>query len=226
MSMAIDSLRGGQIRICFDPSLNVFPNKCRILLEGQMLDTGTATEDELIKIPALRDVDALFGEGSIIAEGLKTAFGCCPNHAMDIYALPRKDADIGATTKAAYTLTFTGPATSDGRVDIFMGDGRWNTSTRVRTGDTAAAIATAVAASINADIGFPFVAVAATGVITLTGKNGGTVLNNLNPVYNWHQRRDYAPAGVTMVSAQTAQGANGTIPDMDYAATLGECCYC
>ena len=40
--MSIDSLRSGAIRICFDPSLNAYPNKCRILLEGQMLDTGTA----------------------------------------------------------------------------------------------------------------------------------------------------------------------------------------
>src|SRR5262245_573718 len=154
--MSIDSLRSGAIRICFDSSLNVFPQRCRILVEGQMLDTGSAESGELIKIPSLRDVGDLFGEGSVIAEGLKTAFGCCPNHAMDIYALPRKDAEIGATAKATHTLTFTGPATSDGRVDIYMGDGRWNTSTRVRTGDTATAIATAVAASLNAEIGLPF----------------------------------------------------------------------
>ena len=95
--MSIDSLRSGAIRICFDPSLNAYPSKCRILLEGQMLDTGTAEPDELIKIPSLRDVDLLFGEGSIIAEGLKTGFGCCPNQAMEFYALPRDDASaVGA----------------------------------------------------------------------------------------------------------------------------------
>src|SRR5262245_4768292 len=134
--MSIDSLRSGQIRICFDPSLNVYPNKCRILLEGQMLDTGTAEDGALIKIPSLRDVDVLFGEGSVIAEGLRTGFGCCPNHAMEFYALPRKDASVGAVAKAVYTLTFTAvaPATealSDGRIDLFLGDGRWNTSTRI-----------------------------------------------------------------------------------------------
>src|SRR5262249_27094558 len=107
--------------------------------------TGVADENELIKIPALRDVDLLFGEGSILAEGLRTAFGCCPTHAMEFFALPRKDADVGATTAAKYTITFTGDATTDGRVDLYIGDGRWNTSTRIRTDDTPTDIATHVA---------------------------------------------------------------------------------
>src|SRR3954466_4591122 len=124
--MSIDSLRSGQIRICFDPSLNAYPNKCRILLEGQMLDTGTAVDEELIKIPALRDVDVLFGEGSVIAEGLKTAFGCCTNQAMEFFALPRKDAAVGAPPNPVYPLTFDGTAETAGRIDLFMGDGRWN----------------------------------------------------------------------------------------------------
>src|SRR5262245_19943041 len=100
--MSIDSLRSGAIRICFDPSLNVFPNRCRLLIEGQKLPEGInpktgktegiAEDGQLLKIPSLRDVDELFGEGSVIAEGLRTAFGCCLTQAMDIYALPRADA--------------------------------------------------------------------------------------------------------------------------------------
>jgi len=224
--MAIDSLRSGQIRICFDPSLNVFPNKCRILLEGQMLDTGTATEDELIKIPALRDVDALFGEGSIIAEGLKTAFGCCPNHAMEFYALPRKDAGVGASGKATYTVTITGPATSDGRFDLFIGEGRYNTSTRVREGDTATDIGASVAAELQDVVGLPFDVTVAAGVITLASKNAGTVNNHVGVLYNWHDRRDYAPQGVDVVVAQSVQGAQSGATQLDYSAILGECCYC
>ena len=81
--MSIDSLRSGAIRICFSDALNAYPSKCRILIEGQMLDTGQATSGELIKIPSLRDVDLQFGEGSVIAEGLKTAFACCPEQAME-----------------------------------------------------------------------------------------------------------------------------------------------
>src|SRR6478736_10364113 len=147
--MSIDSLRSGAIRICFDPSLNEFPNKCRILVEGQMLDTGTAVPGELIKIPALRGIDDLFGEGSVIAEGLRTAFVCCPQQAMEFYALPHKDADIAAVAKAAYTITFAAEspgtaATSDGRVDIFMMDSKYNTSTHIIEGMTPTEIAAAV----------------------------------------------------------------------------------
>ena len=86
----------------------------------------------------------LFGEGSVISEGLKTGFGCCANNAMEFYALPHKERRVGAMSEGDLRLTFTGPATSDGRIDLFIGDGRWNTSTRIVEGDTADDIATAV----------------------------------------------------------------------------------
>jgi phage tail sheath gpL-like len=224
--MSIDSLRSGAIRICFDPSLNAYPNRCRILIEGQMLDTGVAVSGELVKMPSLRDVDLLFGEGSIITEGLKSAFLCCPEQAMEFYALPWKDADVGADQAAAYTLTFTGTSESDSRIDLFMVDGRYNTSTRVYEGDTADEIATNVADSLNAEEGLPFDAVAAGAVVTLTAKNKGTVGNSINVIYNWHQRRNFAPKGVEMAFAQTVQGTHIDFTVPDYQAILGECCYC
>jgi phage tail sheath gpL-like len=224
--VAIDSLRSGAIRICFDDSRNAYKSKCRILLEGQMLDTGTAIDGELIKIPALRDVDVLFGAGSIMAEGLKTAFGCCPNTAMEFFALPHKDASVGSVTKAVYTLTFTGPATTDGRIDIFTGDGRWNTSTRITAGMADFEVAVAVHGSFLAEPTFPFDATVALNVVTLTAKNAGTVGNGYSFIYNWHERRDYAPVGVTMTSAQTVEVFNGAFAYPDYSAILGECCYC
>jgi len=224
--MSIDSLRSGAIRICFDPSLNTFPNRCRILVEGQMLETGTAEDGQLIKIPSLRDVDTLFGEGSIISEGLKTAFLCCPAGVMEFYALPWKDATVGAGAKAVYTATITGVATTDGRFDLFLVDGRYNTSVRVHEGDTAAEIATNVAAELNGEPGLPFDVVAAAGVLTFTAKNGGTVGNAINILYNWHHRRDYAPEGIEVVVAQTTQGGNVAFTPPDYSAILGECCYC
>lgn len=224
--MSIDSLRSGAIRICFDPSLNAYQSKCRILVEGQMLDTGTAIDGELLQIPSLRDVDVLFGEGSIIAEGLKVSFLCCPNNAMEFFALPHKDASVGADQKASYTLTFTGDAESDGRIDLFMLDGRYNTSTRVHEDDTPDIIAANVVLSLTAEVGLPFTATAAAGVVTLTAKNGGSVGNGLNVIYNWHQRRDYAPVGVKMEFAVAMEGTNIAFTLPNYQAILGECCYC
>jgi phage tail sheath gpL-like len=225
--MSIDSLRSGAIRICFDPSLNAYPSKCRILFEGQMLDTGTAVDGALIKIPSIRNVDELFGEGSVIAEGLKTGFGCCVNNAMEFYALPHKDASIGATAKATYEITFAGDALSDGRIDLFIGDGRWNTSTHITEGMTADEIGAAVDASLTAEIGLPFEVSVAGPVVTLIAKNAGTVGNCITPIYNWHQRLDYAPQGVTMEVAFPVPGTNdANFAPPNYAAILGECCYC
>jgi phage tail sheath gpL-like len=227
--MSIDSLRSGAIRICFDPSLNAFPNRCRILVEGQMLDTGSAESGKLYKIPSMREVYDLFGEGSIIAEGLRAVFGCCPEHVMEFYALAHLDAEVAAVAKAAYTITFTGTATADGRTDLFIGDGKYNSSTRITEGMTADEIATAVALELASIEGLPFVAAAAAGVVTITAKNAGTVGNGMMPIENWRELRNHAPAGVEVAVAQTIAGTNGaagTFTAPDYFSILGECCYC
>jgi phage tail sheath gpL-like len=221
--MAIDALRDGFVRLCFDPSLNVAGTRCRVVLEGQYIPAveDPVPADQLIKITSLRDVDAQFGAGSVLAEALKTAFECCANGAVEIFALPREDAD--AAVKAAYTVTFTGPATKDGRAEFFMGDGRYNVSFRVEEGDTATQIAAEFVA--NLPVGFPYTAAAVAGVVTLTAVNGGTVGNYLNPFYNWRGLNNFAPEGVTVAFAQTVQGSGNPVA-LDLSSVLGECCVC
>lgn len=221
--MPLDSLRDGFVRMCFDPSLNVFAGKCRILLEGQKLTPGTATADVPVAVASTRDIDTLFGAGSVLAESLKRAFSCCANNAVEIFALPREDAVGGVA--AEYTWTFTGPATSDGRIDIFMGDGAYNISVRVTDGMSATQIAAAVLAAISPDL--PFTGVAAAGVITFTAKNAGTVGNCWaeKVIYNWHGRSNYAPEGVSLAVAGTVEGSVNPAP-LAYSDVLGECCYC
>lgn len=223
--MAIDSLRDGFVRLCFDPSLNVYKGKCRILLEGQVapeVDTPCPIVlDKPMKVASLRQVDCQFGEGSVLAESLKVAFGCCPNNANEIWVIPR--ADAGGAVKAAYTMTFTGPATADGRIDIYWGDARYNISVRITEGMTATQIAAAILAALPD--GFPYTGTAALGILTLTAINGGTVGNFLNPSVNWHGRLDYFPTGVTVTMAQTIVGSGDPLP-LDYISVLGECCYC
>lgn len=225
--MSIDSLRSGAIRICFDPSLNQIANKCRVLFEGQMLDTGNAEPDTLIKIPSLRNIDELFGNGSVLAEGLRTAFACCATQPyLEFYALPRMDADVGATTKAVYTLTVVGPATTDGGIELFAGDGRWNIIAPVNAGDTAEEIAQEIADEYSEREGFPFDVTVAVGVVTFTAKNAGTVGNYLNLITNWRQRQDFFPEGVELTFVQTVTATNAEFTNLDYSAILGECCYC
>lgn len=225
--MAIDSLRDGFVRLCFDPSLNVLRGGCRILLEGQIYDSAAeaAVEpDVLLRVTSLRDVDDQFGEGSVLAESLRRAFECCGNTGVEFFVIPRLDAV--ASVKAAYTMTFTGPATADGRADIYWIDGAYNISVLVTTAMTATAIAAAVKAAYDALEGFPFTTVAALGVVTFTARNGGTVGNCMGlPLYNWHGRTNYTPQGVTFATIQTVQGSVNPAP-LDYKVILGECCYC
>jgi hypothetical protein len=222
--MALDSLRDGFVRICFDTSGNVAGKKCRLVLDGQYFDPGlgcTVTPNQLVRVTDVREIDCQFGAGSVLSESLKTAISCCNNRGIDIYALPREDALL--SVKARYTMTFTGPAVTDGRADIYWGDGRYNISVRVFSGDTAAIIAGNVAAAIPDN--FPYTASVTGAVITLTAKNGGTVGNWLKVKYNWHGRNNYAPVGVDVTTVQTVIGTGDPIPT-DYAATFGECCVC
>lgn len=221
--MAIDALRDGYVRLCFDPSLNTVGTRCRVVLEGQFVPAAVnpIAADKLIKVTSQRDIDAQFGEGSVLAEALKVAFDCCANGAVDLYALPR--ADAAGSTAAAYTVTFTGPATSDGRAEFFLGDGRYLVSFRVEAGDTATQIAAEFVA--NLPDGFPFTAVAAAGVVTLTSISKGTVGNYFNPQYNWRALNNFAPEGVTVAFAQTVSGAGDPV-GLNLQAVLGECCVC
>lgn len=221
--MAIDALRDGYVRLCFDPSLNVAGTRCRVVLEGQYIPAAVnpVPADQLIKITSLRDVDTQFGAGSVLAESLKTAFECCANQAVEIFALPR--ADAAGAVKAVYTATISGPATKDGRVEIYWGDGRYNVSFRVEEGDTATQIAAELVA--NLPDGFPYTASAAAGVVTFTAINGGTVGNYLNPIYNWRGLNNFAPEGVGFVFAQTVVGSVDPAP-LNIGGVLGECCVC
>lgn len=219
--MAIDALRDGVISMCFDTSANVVTDSCQMVVEGQMLATGTATPDQLLEITSDREFDDLFGEGSVIAEGLRTALSCCGRSGVRIVALPRMDA--ATAVAAAYEMAITGPATSDGRVDIYMGETRWNISARVRAGDTETEIADAIVGALHES--FPYTAVNAAGTITFTAKNAGTVGNVLVPVVNWHGRMGYLPEGVSFTTTQTVVGATDPVAP-DYESIFGECCIC
>lgn len=226
--MAQDLLADGFVDLCIDPSLNAFDGNCRVLIEGQYIVNPllpvAIVPDKTIKITSTRDIDAMFGAGSVLSIMLRTAFCECPSSFFEIHALPRLDA--AGSTKAEYTLTVTGPATSDGNVDIFLGNGGtsfpWAVSVPVQSGDTATAIAAAIAAAVPAS--FPYTVTAAAGVVTFVAKNAGTVGNYLNPVINWHGRANWLPNGVTFAVAQTVVGA-GDPPAINYADVTGTCCF-
>lgn len=228
--MAIDALRDGVIRLCFDTSLNVLGDRCALVLEGQFYDDGNGeavTPDVLRKVTSFADINGNFGAGSVLAESLKVAIDCCGSAGVEIFALPRADAAGAVAAEYTYTVTTDTVAGAEtrGRVDVYALDSRWNISVLILEGSSDADIATALAAAWNALDGFPYTAVAAAGVVTFTARNGGTVGNFLRPEVNWHGRNNYLPKGVNFAFAQTVVGATDPAP-IDYATLFGECCVC
>jgi hypothetical protein len=216
--MANQYLADGFVQLCIDTSLNFFDGKCRVIVEGVFnVGGGTATPDVLRPVPSLRGIDTLFGAGSVLSESLKKIFCQCPNN-IEVFALPRN----GVGTVATYTYTITGPATSDGRIELYMLDRDYSINIGVTVGMTAAQIATAIVAAIPAN--FPYTVGAVAGVLTFVSKNRGSVGDGLNIIYNWRGRVGYAPTGVSAVLAQTIVGVGTPVP-LNYEAILGDCCY-
>lgn len=218
--MALSSLSDGFIKICIDPSLNVFGEGCRILVEGQMTSAGTAAADKVVCVTSDRDLAQRFGLGSVLTESLRRTFETCPN-SISIYALPRNDAPDAVA--AVDTITITGPATSDGRIDLYLGDDDYSISVRISAGDTAAQIAALIASAIPAN--FPYTKSVVGAVITLTARNAGTIGNHLDVIYsNLGTCNGLTPGGVTITFAHGTRGSVNPSPS-DYATVVNECCF-
>ena len=213
----------GFTQFCIDPSLNYYEGRCTIIVEGQYIVNSALANpivpDTLIEIDSRLLVDQMFTAGSVLAESLKIIFDECDS-SLIIKALPR--ADAGSAVAAAYTMTVTGPATSDGVIEIFYGLKKWSIAVPVTSGQTATVVGAAIAAAIPAD--FPYTATAATGVVTFTAKNGGTIGNYFAPVLNWRGKANYWPGGIAIATVRTVTGATDPAA-LNYANVMGSCCF-
>lgn len=204
-------------RFCIDPSGNTEPESCRHRTIAQMIPAGTATPGVTYKVYDTATANALFGAGSVAATAVFIHLCQCPDEPL--YVTPLNDG--AGAVKATFTTTITGPATESGTLSFYV----WprNYTVNVTDGDTATTIATAIAAVLNADPEYRYVAVAAAGVVTHTAKNGGTVGNNLvivvNPLFG-----QVTPAGVTVTTAAVTPGS-GVFAAGAISAVLDECCY-
>lgn len=220
--MAQDILANGFARICIDSSANFLEGACKVLVIGQGFDASVENPmipNVVTPVNNERDLPELFGRGSILSEALRTALCTCAGN-VQLFAIPL--ADPAAGVAAVYTTTITGPATSDGRFTLFLGNDAYSIDINVESGDTVADIAAAVVAAVPAD--FPYIAAAIATGVTFTARNKGTVGNYLNPVFNWAGRRNYAPAGVTVSTVRTTAGAGEPVmPNL--LDVIGDCCY-
>lgn len=161
----------------------------KALVWGQKLSGGTAVADVPVLVTSTAQAETLFGEGSMLHHMFDKWFQ--NNTSTETWALPL--ADNGAGVAATGSLTFTGPATAAGAINLYVA-GR-TISTAVAASDTATAIAAAVAADITATPELGITASAALGVVTITYVHKGLVGNEVDVRLNYAQGQEL-PAGV------------------------------
>ena len=187
------------------------------LLIGQMTTGAPAAPLVPIYIPSVAFAMNQFGPNSMLARMCNTYFNS--DATGPLWALPL--ADASGSTAAIGDIAFTGTATAAGSISLYIGNQL--VSVNVSVGDTAAVIATNVAAAINALVLMPVGATAASGTVTLTARNAGVQGNNINLAMNYLGAiaGQQTPPGITYSVVAMTGGAGD--PDMAaVAAALGD----
>jgi phage tail sheath gpL-like len=157
----------------------------KVLIIGQKLAAGSATTG-IIKTNVLEtQIDALFGQKSMIAEQFRQAFTVLKESGSA--KIPRVDAlpfaDGGAATAAQGIITITekggpvGTASESGTLNIIIGsEQEYTIPVTITVGDAFTDIRTAIAAAINATT-CPVTAAVNVNDIEIDFNNAGTVGN-------------------------------------------------
>jgi phage tail sheath gpL-like len=174
-----------------------------ILVIATKLSAGTATVETVAEVTGgSAQADALGGVGSPAAEMLRAVIS--ENPESDVSLLCATEPSGG--TAAGGTLVWTGPATADGYIYVYVA-GVLVTPVRVLSGTTAAAVATAVYNAINAQTRLPISATNGTaGTTTLVAKWKGVAGNDILVETNRLGTEAY-PTGIGCTVTTMASGA-------------------
>lgn len=180
----------------------------RILVIGQRRSAGSVTALTPTLVTSYNQAVANFGVGSMLAGMFKTLFD--NNSTTEKWAIALDD--VGGGTAAHGTITVTAASSLSGTIYLYLGGKLITVS--VAAGDDDNAIATAIAAAINADTELPVTATVASEVVTVTYKHKGTVGNKYNMQANFAGALagEIYPGGVSLAFVQLASGA--TDPDV------------
>lgn len=155
-------------------TVGVQPQK--ILFVGQMVAAGTATALDLNSNIQNGAENGLFGAKSIIANVIKQARLVNEVNQFDAIGVD----DDGSGVPATGTIVVTGTATSAGTLTITVGsESDLTVAVAVAIGDTPTAIGDAIEAAVNALTNGIVTAANATGTITFTANNDGTIGNSI-----------------------------------------------
>lgn len=189
----------------------------KLLLIGQRLPAGSVAANVPVRVLNAGQAAGLFGPGSMLhamaraLDAVKARYGL-----IDVYAVALDDLPAGV--QASGTITLTGTVTQPGTLTA------WVAGERVRCaaslGDTAATLATKLAAAINANAELSFTATAATTVVTVRSRHKGDTGNGAELAVSYYDE-DTLPAGITAVCVPLAGGSGN--PDIGPAlAAVGD----
>jgi phage tail sheath gpL-like len=194
-----------------DPSLaNTAQINQRTLIIGQITAAGAATPNVPMRSQSVADAKAQGGPGSMLA--LMTAAYRQNDPLGEVWYLPL--ADAGGAVASAGAVAFTGPSTAAGTLYLYLAASL--VAINIASGQTAAQIATAVAAAINAAPDLPVTA-AVDGVVTskvnITARNLGAAGNDIDIRVNYRGTAsgEVTPAGVTVTITAMTGGATNPV---------------
>jgi len=187
----------------------------KVLIVGQRLAAGSVAEGVPTLVTSVEQAETFFGRGSMLAEQIKALKAA--NQFIETWAIALDEA--GAGVAAAGSITTTGAATASGTLSLYIAGKKINVA--VNSADSQDAIATAIAAAINADTSLPVIA-AVNGVTTeqvdLTCKWKGETGNDIDVRLNYYG--ESTPSGIAITFGAMAAGV--TNPDLSTAiAAMG-----
>ncbi|SPD73816.1 Mu-like prophage FluMu tail sheath protein [uncultured Desulfobacterium sp.] len=211
-----DNIRVPLVGIEFDGSraLQGTPGmSAKILVIGQKLTTGTASAGVPIRITSKAQAEAAFGRGSMLSAMFNMIKKANPY--TETWAIPL--ADHASGVPAAGYVGFSGTVTQSGTLCLYIAGTR--IAVAITSGQAPSAIATAVAAAINAVTDLPVTAAVNGSVNTqvdITCRWDGETGNDIDIRVNYYPG-EALPAGLSATISNMAAGA--TNPDISSAIT-------
>lgn len=153
---------------------NLPTNKQRVLLIAQHSNPKAGKLTALANIYSAADVAAAYGAGSQAHLMALAAIKAYAYADLSLIAVADNEAGVAATG----SITITGTADTQGVLRVNIGNADTLT-VGVAANATAATVAAAVKAAIDAETSLPVTATASEGLVTLTAKNKGTHGNHI-----------------------------------------------
>lgn len=170
-----------------------------LLLIGQKLAAGTATEGVKYQVFSADEVSVLAGSGSVAHRMAMKAFANKTTVAVTFIFLE----DAAASTAASIALTITNTATKSGELALYYNGIRIAVS--VAEDDAATTVGDNIVTTVGEIEGFPATVANLAGVVTFTAKNKGIAAGDID-LRDSYNAKEAVPDGLTLAYGAISGG--------------------